>query len=139
MRQRNAWVSARAPGYHLNGRETRSASWPRARSSVTSSSVKISARPRANGTCGRRTAIRIRRLARVRGAMPRELRLQCSDPRLAAVDQTQRSGIEGALVVRERLDVPAHQLAQDGLDRRPEPTPEPRAQPQRAVRTHGTG
>ena len=31
-RQRNACVSTRSPGYHLNGTETMSASWPRARS-----------------------------------------------------------------------------------------------------------
>ena len=54
-RQRNACVSTRSPGYHLNGTVTRSASWSRSRSSSTSVSAKISAPPRANGTCVTRT------------------------------------------------------------------------------------
>src|SRR5712691_1674987 len=59
MRQRNACVRTRTPGYHLNGTLRSSASCPRARSSSTSWSVKISTPPRANGTCGRHTAILI--------------------------------------------------------------------------------
>ena len=50
-------MSTRAPGYHLNGTETISASWPRARSSVDERVLKISAPPWANGTCGLQTAI----------------------------------------------------------------------------------
>ena len=57
---RAARASARfSPGYHLNGIVTRSASWPRARSSCVEPSAKISAPPRANGTCGRQTRILI--------------------------------------------------------------------------------
>ncbi len=56
-RQRNACVSTRSPGYHLNGTVTSSASWPRSRSSSTRRSLRISAPPRMNGTWGRQTAI----------------------------------------------------------------------------------
>ena len=56
-----ACVSTRSAGYHLNGTVTRSASWPRSRSSSVSRSARISAPPRANGTCGEQTAILIAR------------------------------------------------------------------------------
>ena len=54
-----AQVSTRAPGYHLNGTVTRSASCPCSRSSSTRRSAMISAPPRSNGTCGLTTAMRI--------------------------------------------------------------------------------
>src|SRR5688572_30188474 len=135
IRQRNACVRTRAPGYHLNGTETRSASWPRARSSSTSSSVKISAPPRAKGTCGRRTAIRMC-LAVLRGAELRQLALELRDALLQVVDQAERGGVEGPLVVGERLDVPAHHLLEDGLDGRAEPTPDAGPEAERAVGRH---
>ena len=97
------------PGYHLNGTVTSSASWSRARSSSTSVSAMISAPPRTKGTCGAQTAI----LMNAASARPR-----ARDARLEVVDQPQRGRVEGALVVRERLDVPAHQLAQHRLRRR---------------------
>ena len=52
---------------------------------------------------------------------------------LQVVDQAQRNRVERALVVGNRLDIPAHELAQDALDRRPEPTPDTRPQTQRAI------
>jgi len=55
-------------------------------------------------------------LAATRG----ELGLEAVDLLLEIVDEAEGGGVEGALVVRERLDVPAHQLSQDGLDRTPE-------------------
>ena len=70
-RQRNACVSTRSPGYHLNGIVT---SRPRGRAraaAATSSSAKISAPPRANGTCGRQTAISHRAARRSRSRAAR--------------------------------------------------------------------
>ena len=49
------------------------------------------------------------------------------------VDQPQRDRVERALVVGDRLDVPAHQLAQHRLDGRAEPAADTGPQPQRAV------
>ena len=97
-RQRKACVSTLEPGYHLKGTETTSASWPRSRSSCASVSVKISAPPYANGTCGRQTAILIRcRCARARcRARPQRIHLF-----LQVVDQTQGDRVERALVVRD--------------------------------------
>ena len=47
-RQRNAWLRTRAPGYHLNGSVTTSASWPRrgARGEVVSEDLGAAARER---------------------------------------------------------------------------------------------
>ena len=130
MRQRNACVSTRAPGYHLKGTETRSASWSRARSSSTSRSVKISAPPRANGTCGRSTAILMSGACGVASSSAS----QTVDLLLEVVDQAKRCGVERALVVCERLDVPTHELPQNGLDRRADATSDTRAQAKRAIR-----
>src|SRR5262245_35940129 len=147
IRQRNAWVSTRVPGYHLKGTETRSASCPRARSSSTSRSVKISAPPRANGTCGLHTAILTLApleassealASRARLAAHRlELGLQPVDLLLEVVDEPKRRRVERPLVVRQRLDIPAHELAEDGLDRRADAAADARPEPQRAVRRDG--
>ena len=62
-----------------------------------------------------------------------QLGLELRDPRLEVVDQPQRGRVEGALVVGERLDVPAHQLAQHRLRGRAETAADAGAEAQRAV------
>ena len=104
---------------------------PRARSSSTSRSVKISAPPRANGTCGRGRRFSLLRARRL------ELGLEAIDLLLEVVDQPQRSSVERPLVVGQRLDVPAHELAQHGLDGRPDASADTRAKPERAIRGDG--
>ena len=135
-RQRNACVRTRAPGYHLNGTVTLSASWPRTRSSSTRASLKISAPPRANGTWGLTTAIRIVALV-LRVAKHRHLCLEPVDLLLQVVDQAKRSSVERALVVRKRLDVPTHRLPQNRLDGRSDPAAHARTQSQRPVCRNG--
>ncbi len=71
--------------------------------------------------------------ARLRRAELRHLRLQPVDLLLQVVDEPQRGRVEGALVVGERLDVPAHHLAQHGLDRSADAAADARPQPQRPV------
>src|SRR6478736_5060741 len=63
----------------------------------------------------------------------RELRLQPVDLLLQVVDEPERGGIERALVVREWLDVPPHQLAQHRFDGSAEPAAHAWAETQRAV------
>ena len=67
------------------------------------------------------------------GAKRLDLGLEAIDLLLKIVDQAQRRGVEGALVVRERLHVPAHELSENSLDRSPEPAAHARSQAQRAV------
>ena len=65
-----------------------------------------------------------------------QLGLELRDALLEVVDQPQRRRVEGALVVRDRLHVPPHQLAQHCLRGRAEPTANSRAEPERTVGRH---
>jgi hypothetical protein len=65
-----------------------------------------------------------------------ELGLKAIHLFLEVVDQPERSRVERALVVCERLDVPAHELAQDRLDRRPDATAHAWPEPKRAISRH---
>ena len=65
-----------------------------------------------------------------------ELGLETIDLLLEVVDQAQRRGVERALVVGERLHVPAHELAENGLDGRSEPTADSGTEPERAIGGH---
>ena len=66
-----------------------------------------------------------------------QLGLELRDPRVEVVDEAEDRRVEGALVVGERLDVPAHQLAEDGLDRRPGAAAHPGSKAQVAVGRDG--
>src|SRR5438093_3314360 len=145
-RQRNACVSTRVPGYHLNGTVTRSVSCPRPRSSSTSRSAKISAPPRTNGTCGAHTAILIGRARSTLAGQSHRLRRRSRRVRLAEaafelldlalllVEHAQNRGVERPLVVCERLDVPPHELAKHRLHRGADAAAHTRPQPQGTIR-----
>ena len=62
-----------------------------------------------------------------------ELGLETIDLLLEVVDQPERRGVERALVVGERLDVPAHELAENGLDGCPEAAADSGTEAQRAI------
>ena len=66
----------------------------------------------------------------------RQLALELRDALLEVVDQAERGGVERPLVVRERLDVPAHQLLEDRLDGRAETTPDAGPEAERTVGRH---
>ena len=66
-----------------------------------------------------------------------ELGLQAIDLVLEVVDQAKRGGVERPLVVRERLHVPAHQLAQHRLDRRPDAAANAGSEAKRSIRRDG--
>ena len=71
-------------------------------------------------------------LERVTLRQPRaQLGLELAQAAPPVVDQPQRGRVERALVVGERLDVPAHQLPQHRLDRRADAAAEARAQAER--------
>ena len=69
---------------------------------------------------GLTTAIRIVALV-LRVAKHDHLCLEPVDLLLQVVDEAKRSGVERALVIRERLDVPTHRLPENRLDRRSDP------------------
>ena len=64
----------------------------------------------------------------------RDLGFEAVDLLLEIVDEAESRCVERPLVVGEGLDVPAHELPQNRLDRRPETAPRPWSQPERAVR-----
>ena len=99
------------------------------------------ARPAHRRTVGRDCPQSLRALAVAQGGHRRSggvaSALESGHALLEIVDQPQRGGLERALVVGERLDVPPHQPAQYGLDRRAETTAHAGPQPQRAVGRDG--
>src|SRR4029450_6910610 len=62
-----------------------------------------------------------------------DLGLEPVDLGLEIVDQAQGGGVEGPLVVRQGLHVPAHELPEDGLRGRPEAAADTRPESERTI------
>src|SRR5919198_502532 len=94
---------------------------PRANATM-SASASI---PRASIPASRELALDPPEVPEQRVDLPEEL-----------VDELERRVVEGALVGRERLDVPAHQLPQDLLDRHEDRSPQAWPPLERPLRRH---
>ena len=95
--------------------------------------MKISTPPRANGTWAQDRDAHGAPYRFSAGAEKRETASRPATRCSKIVHEAERSSVEGALVVGERLDVPAHQLAEHRFDGCAESPAETRAQPERAV------